>query len=169
MARETLGSMPKSVRISASGNIIKNVKSVVVPNTGGLRGIAAAAAAGIVAGKAEKKLEVLAEITKEEIEEISDYLKEVSFQLTASQSGCIFDIYTFILKCRMENTAQKSRFRVSTLILSRFEKTGRLCLEKNILKRKTVQAQRRSCLLSVSYTHLDVYKRQIICCKSQSG
>lgn len=51
------------------------------------------AAAGIVAGKAEKKLEVLAEITKEEIEEISDYLKEVSFQLTASQSGCIFDIY----------------------------------------------------------------------------
>lgn len=93
VARETLGSMPKSVRISASGNIIKNVKSVVVPNTGGLRGIAAAAAAGIVAGRAEKKLEVLAEITKEEIEEISDYLKEVSFQLTASQSGCIFDIY----------------------------------------------------------------------------
>lgn len=93
VARETLGSMPKSVRISASGNIIKNVKSVVVPNTGGLRGIAAAAAAGIVAGEAEKKLEVLAEITKEEIEEISDYLKEVSFQLTASQSGCIFDIY----------------------------------------------------------------------------
>ena len=46
-----------------------------------------------MAGEAEKKLEVLAEITKEEIEEISDYLKEVSFQLTASQSGCIFDIY----------------------------------------------------------------------------
>ena len=38
-------------------------------------------------------MEVLAEITKEEIEEISDYLKEVSFQLTASQSKCIFDIY----------------------------------------------------------------------------
>lgn len=93
VARETLGNTPKTVRISASGNIIKNVKSVVVPNTGGLRGIAAAAAAGIVAGKAEKKLEVLAEITKEEIEEISDYLKIVPFQITASDSKCIFDIY----------------------------------------------------------------------------
>lgn len=93
VARETLGSTPKTVRISASGNIIKNVKSVVVPNTGGLRGIAAAAAAGIIAGKAEKKLEVLAEITKEEIEEISDYLKTVPFQITASDSKCIFDIY----------------------------------------------------------------------------
>lgn len=93
VARETLGSTPKAVRISASGNIIKNVKSVVVPNTGGLRGIAAAAAAGIIAGKAEKKLEVLAEITKEEIEEISDYLKAVPFQITASDSKCIFDIY----------------------------------------------------------------------------
>lgn len=93
VARETLGSTPKTVRISASGNIIKNVKSVVVPNTGGLRGIAAAAAAGIIAGKAEKKLEVLAEITKEEIEEISDYLKAVPFQITASDSKCIFDIY----------------------------------------------------------------------------
>lgn len=93
VARETLGSTPKTVRISASGNIIKNVKSVVVPNTGGLRGIAAAAAAGIIAGKAEKKLEVLAEITKEEIDEISDYLKAVPFQITASDSKCIFDIY----------------------------------------------------------------------------
>lgn len=93
VARETLGSTPKTVRISASGNIIKNVKSVVVPNTGGLRGIAAAAAAGIIAGKAEKKLEVLAEITKEEIDEISDYLKAVPIQITASDSKCIFDIY----------------------------------------------------------------------------
>lgn len=92
VARETLGSMPTGVRISASGNIIKNVKSVVVPNTGGLRGIAAAAGAGIVAGKAEKKLEVLADITKVQIEEISDYLKKASFQVTASESGCIFDI-----------------------------------------------------------------------------
>ena len=93
VARETLGNTPKTVRISASGNIIKNVKSVVVPNTGGLRGIAAAAAAGIVAGKAEKKLEVLAEITKEEIEEISDYSNIVPFQITAFDSKCIFDIY----------------------------------------------------------------------------
>lgn len=93
VARETLGNTPDYVGISASGNIIKNVKSVVVPNTGGLRGIAAAAAAGIVAGKAEKKLEVLADITKEEIERISDYLKKVPFHITSSKSNCVFDIY----------------------------------------------------------------------------
>ena len=79
LARETLGSLPKKVIISASGNIIKNVKSVVVPNTGGLRGIPAAAAAGVVAGKAEKKLEVLADITSKEVEEISAYLKAAAF------------------------------------------------------------------------------------------
>ena len=53
-AREILGCLPESVLIEASGNIIKNVKSVVVPNTGGLKGIEAAAAAGIVAGQANK-------------------------------------------------------------------------------------------------------------------
>ena len=87
VARETLGMLPDTVRISASGNIIKNVKSVVVPNTGGLRGIAAAAGAGIIAGKAEKKLEVLAEITREEIQELNAYLDTASFSVTGSQSG----------------------------------------------------------------------------------
>ena len=98
VARETLGMLPDTVRISASGNIIKNVKSVVVPNTGGLRGIAAAAGAGIIAGKAEKKLEVLAEITREEIQELNAYLDTASFSVTGSQSGCVFDIYIEVHK-----------------------------------------------------------------------
>lgn len=93
VARETLGSIPDKVEICASGNIIKNVKSVVVPNTGGLRGIAAAAGAGIVAGKAEKKLEVLADITREQIQELSCYLEKTSFRVMASETGCIFDIF----------------------------------------------------------------------------
>ena len=92
LARETLGSLPQKVIISASGNIIKNVKSVVVPNTGGLRGIPAAAAAGVVAGKAEKKLEVLADITSKEVEEISAYLKTAAFEVKTVESGCVFDI-----------------------------------------------------------------------------
>ena len=54
MARKTLGAAPDRVVVEASGNIIKNVKSVIVPNTGHLRGIPAAAAAGIVAGNADK-------------------------------------------------------------------------------------------------------------------
>ena len=61
--------MPERVLIEASGSIIKNVKSVIVPNTGHLKGIPAAATAGIVAGKAEKELEVIAEVSPEELEQ----------------------------------------------------------------------------------------------------
>ena len=55
LARQTLGAMPERVEISVSGNILKNVKSVIVPNTGGLKGVSAAAAAGIAAGDASRK------------------------------------------------------------------------------------------------------------------
>ena len=73
-AREVLGCIPDKVSIEASGSIIKNVKSVIVPNTDHLKGIPAAAVAGIIAGKAEKELEVISEVTKERIEEIKEFL-----------------------------------------------------------------------------------------------
>ena len=69
-AREALGMEPERCRVEVSGNIIKNVKAVTVPNTGGLKGIEASAAAGIAAGRADLGLEVLSQVTKEEIEEL---------------------------------------------------------------------------------------------------
>ena len=69
-ATETLGSRPERLLVEVSGNIIKNVKSVVVPHTGGLRGIQAAAAAGAVAGDAGAELEVISNVTPQQIEEI---------------------------------------------------------------------------------------------------
>ncbi len=66
-AREALGTMPDRCRVEVSGNIIKNVKAVTVPNTGGLKGIEASAAAGIAAGRADLELEVLSRVTPEEI------------------------------------------------------------------------------------------------------
>ena len=63
-AREILGCLPDKVVIEASGSIIKNVKSVIVPNTNHLKGIPAAATAGIIAGRAEKELEVIAQVSK---------------------------------------------------------------------------------------------------------
>ena len=63
-ARDVLGGMPDSVTLYVSGNIVKNVKSVIVPNTNGLKGIEAAVTAGIVAGKAEKILEVIEKLVK---------------------------------------------------------------------------------------------------------
>lgn len=58
-AREVLGCLPDKVVIEASGSIIKNVKSVIVPNTNHLKGIPAAATAGIIAGKPRKSWRLL--------------------------------------------------------------------------------------------------------------
>ena len=78
--RDVLGCAPESVVVEASGNIIKNVKSVIVPNTGGLKGIAAAAAAGIVAGRTEKELEVIADVSQEDKAKICSCLKKLIFR-----------------------------------------------------------------------------------------
>jgi L-cysteine desulfidase len=91
LARETLGSLPERVLVEVSGNIIKNVKSVVVPNTGGLRGIEAAVAAGIVAGKSSKKLEVLAEVTPEERTRIQEYLGNCEIKVLLVDTVYPFD------------------------------------------------------------------------------
>lgn len=92
LVRKTLGKIPEKLTLKISGNIIKNVKSVVVPNTGGLRGIAAAASAGIIAGDSEKELEVISEVSKEQIDEIVKYLETASFDITPSDTDFIFDI-----------------------------------------------------------------------------
>lgn len=92
LARDTLGAMPEHTEVAVSGNILKNVKSVVVPNTGGLRGVAVAVAAGIVAGDASKELEVLSAITAEEIGRIAPYMQSEPIAVKESDSGCVFDI-----------------------------------------------------------------------------
>ena len=92
LARKVLGCVPDKVEISVSGNILKNVKSVIVPNTGGLKGIAAAAAAGIISGKSDSKLQVLEGLTEKQQAQIADYLKSCPFKVVHSQSGCVFDI-----------------------------------------------------------------------------
>ena len=127
LARETLGEMPQKVIISASGNIIKNVKSVVVPNTGGLRGIPAAAAAGVVAGKAEKKLEVLADITQEEIEKISSYLEKADFEVKTVESGCVFDI---IVELQKEEHRAAVRIQGHHTNVVHVEKDGKILVDK---------------------------------------
>ncbi|MBR3381969.1 MAG: serine dehydratase subunit alpha family protein [Clostridia bacterium] len=91
-AREVLGAKPEKLLIEVSGNIIKNVKSVVVPHTGGLRGIPAAAAAGAAAGDAEKELEVISNVTGEGIAAMRDFLKAVPIEVKFADTPHIFDI-----------------------------------------------------------------------------
>ena len=73
-ARELLGALPERVEVEASGNIIKNVKSVIVPNTNGRKGIEAAAAIGILAGDASRELEALSRVTQAQKEDLGPYM-----------------------------------------------------------------------------------------------
>ena len=91
-AREVLGREPERVLVEASGNIIKNVKSVVVPNTGGLKGIEAAAAAGIVAGDADRILEVIADVTDAQKAAIRAYMDTHEIQVKPAEGDVVFDI-----------------------------------------------------------------------------
>lgn len=89
--RDLLGCIPDKLEIQASGNLIKNVKSVVVPNTGGLRGIPAAAAAGIAAGKTDRLLEVISQVRPEQIEDIHRYLESHEIAVTLKETPLTFD------------------------------------------------------------------------------
>ncbi len=91
-ARE-LGVLPEKVDICVSANIIKNVKSVIVPNTGGLNGLSAAAAAGIIAGEPERELLVISRVTDEQRTRIAEYLNTAEFTVRESDSGALFDIF----------------------------------------------------------------------------
>ena len=92
IAGKTLGVLPERVLVEASGNMIKNVKSVVVPNTDGLRGIEAAAAAGLVAGNPDRLLEVIAEVSPAQKEAIQEYLSRKCIQVRPKADGEILDI-----------------------------------------------------------------------------
>ena len=91
--RETLGAVPERVRAEVSGNILKNVKSVVVPGTGGMKGIAAAVAAGIVAGDASAELQVIGSVTKEDLENIKVYVEKTPIEIAfLEDTPCLLDI-----------------------------------------------------------------------------
>lgn len=90
--RTVLGGKPTEINAEVSGNILKNVKSVVVPNTGGRRGIAAAIAVGIIAGDADAGLQVLAKVTDEDMAAIRDYLAAIPIRVACLESPCLLDI-----------------------------------------------------------------------------
>ncbi len=92
VARKTLGAIPTHIDVKVSGNIIKNVKSVVVPNSGGMRGIEVAVALGALFGKSELELEVISKVTPEEAGLLEEKMKEISFSLSALESGNALDM-----------------------------------------------------------------------------
>ena len=92
IARDTLGCMPEKTELIVSGNIVKNVKSVVVPNTGGRKGLRTAVGAGLCFGKAEKELEVISDATPKDLAELDEFLKSADITITDADSEQPFDL-----------------------------------------------------------------------------
>ena len=142
-ARAALGGLPERLVVEVSGNIIKNVKSVVVPHTGGLRGIPAAAAAGAAAGDADAELEVLSRVTPEQSAAISSYLQRTPIEVRCADTGHIFDIMI---------TAFRGRDSVFTRIvdyhtnLVRVQRNGETLLDRAVTAQSGEGLTDRACL-----------------------
>lgn len=98
IARKTLGTIPDRVVIGASGSIIKNVKSVIVPNTGHLKGIPAVVTAGIIAGRPEKELEVIAKVTPKQAAQMKEFMEHTDIIVEHVDHGATFDIMITLYK-----------------------------------------------------------------------
>lgn len=127
LARAALGALPEKVNVAVSGNILKNVKSVIVPNTAGMRGIPAAVAAGIVAGDENLKLEVVSRINDDDRREIARYLAGDRISVEQSSGDCVFDIG--ITVSRGDESAYV-RITGSHTNVVRIEKCGQVVFDK---------------------------------------
>ena len=126
-ARETLGTLPTRMKVAASGNIIKNVKSVIVPNTGGQRGIGAAAAAGALYGDATAKLEVIAHVEREQIAELADYIEKTPIELEHMESDHVLDMIVTVTNGTHSALVQIANEHTNII---RIEKDGELVFSK---------------------------------------
>ena len=129
-ARAVLGCLPDKVTIAASGNIIKNVKSVIVPNTGGRKGIEAAAAIGIVAGDEEAGLEVIAHAKDEDKAKLADYMKQTELRVEFAESDHVLDI--IVTASKGAGTVEVQVVNEHTNIV-KITRNGQVLLEKEIV------------------------------------
>lgn len=143
LARKTLGEIPDRVLIEASGNLIKNVKSVIVPNTCGLKGIPAAAAAGIVAGNSDKLLEVIAEVNEKDKKATKDYLENHIIDVKLADSKLTFDLYITVFKGESYVKIRIVNYHTNIVLI---EKNGKKLLEEGIKGDTEVKLTDRSLL-----------------------
>ena len=142
-ARETLGEMPDKVVIGASGSIIKNVKSVIVPNTDHMKGIPAAAVAGIVAGDASKELEVIASVTAEQIADMRSFLDSTPITVEHVDNGLTFEIAVTVFKGESYAKVRIVNYHTNIVLI---EKNGKALYEVAVEGEGESGLTDRSCL-----------------------
>ncbi|MBO7459365.1 MAG: serine dehydratase subunit alpha family protein [Bacteroidales bacterium] len=142
-AHQVLGATPDRVEVLASGNIIKNVKSVIVPNTNGMKGIKAAVAVGIIAGNPDKALEVIANVTPEQKKMTEDYL--ASTPITVKHITCRDQLDVTVIAYKGEHHAEVRICGFHTNIVH-IQKDNIIIFESDTIAKPTKELTDRSCL-----------------------
>lgn len=142
--RETLGGAPETVLAEVSGNILKNVKSVVVPNTGGMKGVNAAVAAGVIAGRQDAELQVISNVSEAELQTIRDYAAQTPITTAyLEDTPCMLDI-------RLTGTrgADRAIVRIANnhTNIIHMEKNGEVLLDKPLVAAAEDNLQDKSVL-----------------------
>ena len=145
LAKKALGALPERVELTVSGNIIKNVKSVLVPHTAGRKGLRTAVAAGICCGNADKELEVLSDVTAEALGRMDDFLSTAEFVFGKSTANCPFDIQVRLFAGDDSSYVRMIGHHTNVV---RIEKNGEILLDKPFSD-EVVQAPGNRTLLTV--------------------
>ena len=127
VARAALGTLPDRITVEASGNIIKNVKSVVVPNTGEQRGIAAAACIGVLGGDEHAGLEVIACVSEEVRERLCAYMEKTPVEIHPLVSDNVLDMIVTVY-CGASYARVRIADEHTNVVL--IERDGRILQEK---------------------------------------
>lgn len=143
LMRKTLGSLPERIDLVVSGNIVKNVKSVIVPHTGGKRGLKTAVAVGACCGNADKELEVISEVTDDMLGPMNDYLENREITISRATSNFPFDIQ--VRGFSGEDSAFVRIVSNHTNVV-RIEKNDEILLEKAFCEEETVPPENRKLL-----------------------
>lgn len=143
VAKKTLASLPKRVKAGVSGSIIKNVKSVIVPHTDRLKGIPAAITAGIVAGKAEKELEVISEVTSDQIGAMKEFMENVPIEVEHIDNGFVFEIDLTLFDGENSARVRIVDFHTNIVLI---EKNGEVIFSKNVETKADAERVDRSLL-----------------------
>ena len=127
-ARSVLGTIPDRILVEASGNIIKNVKSVIVPNTGGRQGMAAAACIGVLVGDEKAELEVISHVPQEITDRLGDYMEQTKIEIRPLISDQLLDMIVTVFS---GESYAKVRIADEHTNIVLIERDGRILLKKD--------------------------------------
>ena len=141
--RQLLGGLPEKVTARISGAIIKNVKSVIVPNTGGRHGITPAICIGIVAGDADKELQVISQVSEQHQSALQEFMAKTPVEILQAESELSFDIDLTLVRGQ-----DRARIRIINhhTNVVHLEKNGEILLDLPVVEASEDHLTDKSCL-----------------------